>query len=260
VTSDYHAERVAFILGHLSANGDAEIEIVTANTPSDYAGKDIEIEDQKLETLKREWVDVIPRNSKIGLERFSTVYENAGREHHHYDTLSLAVVSALLIINGFAFWIVPGKSGWLLFFMVLGLAVIDLVLWSLYYRMAEAARTARRVLTRMEIEHRLPGFSSNWKPQRVEWYRTPPWLWSMKELITALAIALFLTLAIVALAAPSEPTIEVTQTPARSAVSNSNTSPTPVASANGNALDRWSNRVLGSEDDTNTNTNRRRRR
>jgi hypothetical protein len=276
VTSDYHAARAAFILGRLSASDDVEIEVIPARTPATYEGKDLELEEQKLETLRREWVDVIPRNRKLEPERFVAVYEDAGREHQHYDTLSLAVVSAMFILNGFAFTIVPGKGLGLSILMFLALGVIDLLLWSLYRRMAEAARTARRVLTRMEIEHRLPGFSSNWRPESsvsdgpTSWDRWPsslrsyvswPWLWSMKQLIAALAVAMFATLAIVALAWPGES--EIATTPNNAAMStNSSASPVPASSSNGNALDRWANRVLGSDDNTNSNsnTNRRRRR
>lgn len=257
VTSDYHAARVALILGRLSANDDAEIEVVTADTPSEYKGKDKELEPIKVARLKREWVDVIPRSANVPPERFVKVYEDAGREHRYYDTLSWAVVAVMLIINGIAFWIVPGKDGWVLLLLLIMLAIIDLLMWLFYSRMNDAARTARRVLTRMEFEHRLPGFSSNWRPETREWFRSPPWLWSMKELVAALAALLFITLVIASFAAPSEPRREIL--PTRTASSNSNstyTSPTP-AGVNGNALDRWANRMLGND---NSNANRRRER
>jgi len=260
VTSDYHTARVAFILGRLSAETDAEIEIVTADTPSGYTGDDKQEEDQKVERLKREWVDIIPRNDRnVSAERFMAVYTDAGREHQHYDTLSLAVISALFIVNAFAFSIVPGRGWGLTTLLLLVLAFVDLLLWSLYNRMAEAARTARRVLTRMEIEHRMPGFSSNWRPEKREWLR--PWTWSMKELITALAALLFAGLAIVSLAPTTERQQELPQN--RSVTTNSNSaasSPLPANAANGNALDRWANSVMGPQNNTNTNANTRRRR
>ena len=261
VTSDYHAARVASILGRLSGGDDAEIEVVTADTPSGYKGSDRDEEKAKVERLKREWVDVIPRNSDVPPGRLMAVYAEAGREQQHYDTLSLAVVSALFIVNAFAFSVVPGRGPWTTVLLLIALAAIDLLLWSLYNRMAEAARTARRVLTRMETEHRIPGFSSNWRPQTREWFRSPPWEWSMKELITALAAILFLTLAAVALFSSSDGRPE--GVPPRSVTSNSNANSnasTAVSNtANGNALDRWTNRVLGPEENRNSNVNSRRR-
>jgi uncharacterized SAM-binding protein YcdF (DUF218 family) len=261
VTSDYHAERVAFILSRLSGGDDAEIEVVPADTPSGYTGKDREEEKVKVERLRREWVDVIPRNADVPPGRLMAVYAEAGREQQHYDTLSLAVLSALFIVNAFAFSIVPGRGLWPTMLLLIALAAIDLLLWSLYNRMAEAARTARRVLSRIEIEHRIPGFSSNWRPQTREWFRLPPWEWSMKELVTALAAILFLTLAATALFSVGEQRTETV--PTRSVYSNSNANANVGSagsnSANGNALDRWANRVLGPEENRNTNTNTRRR-
>ena len=261
VTSDYHAERVAFILSRLSENEVAEIEVIAAETPDEYDGKDKQLEPKKVRDLKREWVNVIRRKAEVPPGRFVSVYGDAGREHQHYDTLSLAVISAVFVIDGFAFLVVPGKGGWLLALMLLSLALINALLWLLYNRMADAARTARRVMTRMEIEHRLPGFSSNWRSEAGDWYRKAPWLWSMKELITALAAVLFATLVIVALTAPGE---DETATRTASAVANSNASPGPGVNTNsaaaGNALTRWSNRVLGTEDNANTNANANRRR
>lgn len=256
VTSDYHAERVAFILGRLSADSDADIEVEIADTPSGYQGEDKRLEPQKVENLKREWVDVIRRNSKVAPERFVAAYQESGLEQRHYDTLSLAVVSALFIVNAFALTIVPGNSGWSLFIMLIAVAIIDLLLWSLYNRMAESARTARRVLTRMEFEHRMPGFSSNWRPQATEWFRTPPWLWSMKALVAALAVTLYVSLFVMALLARSEPEPNTSQSLSRTPVANSST--TPSASSDGNALDRWANAMMNSANNANSNANRRR--
>ena len=195
-------------------------------------------------------------------ERFVSVYEEAGREKRHFATLSAAIVAAMLVINGFAFLIVPGKDGWLLFLMLIGLAVIDFVLFAIYYRMSEAGRTARRVLTRMEMENRMPGFSSNWRTGDGEFYRTPPWLWSMRDLIAALAVLSFLTLALVSLLWPAAPVVkEPVRTYSNSAVSNSaSASPTPYVSPTGNSLDRWTNRVLGNDENANVNANTGRRR
>jgi uncharacterized SAM-binding protein YcdF (DUF218 family) len=260
VTSDYHAARVGFVLGRLSVNDDAEIEVVTADTPSTYQGTDKELEEKKLARLKREWVDVIPRTSKTAPERFVAVYENAGREYRRHNTLSTIAVAGIVAINGFAFLIVPGNAGWTLFFMLLALAIIDLLLWSLYERLADTARMARLVLTRMEIEHRMPGFSMNRVPRYAEWYRSPPWLWSMKELVTALTVALFVAVAILSLSAPSENREETPRNRVASPVANSIPSPTPVNSTNGNAVDRFANAVLGSANNSNINANTRRRR
>jgi hypothetical protein len=264
VTSDYHAERVAFLLGRLSASDDADIEVVPAPTPSDYNGIDRSLEPEKIERLRREWVDVPSRTRDGRLpEGLPVVYQDAGREHQHYDTLSLAVVSALFIVNAFAFSIIPGRGGWFYTIVLLILtAAIDLMLWSLYNRMADAARTARRVLNRIEIEHRLPGYSTNWRTEGKRWYELPPWRWSMKDLVTALAIALFVTLAVVAFAAVGEPEISTTPRASTPTAANVTVSPTPIGSANGNAIDRFANAVMGSQNiaNSNVNTNDRRRR
>ena len=259
VTSDYHAARVAFILGRLSANDDAEIEVIPAPTPASYTGKDKGLEDRKLETLRKDWVDVIPRNSKVAPERFVAVYENAGRERRHHNALSIVTIAGLLSVNAFAFLIVPGNGGWLLFLMLLLVAVIDGALWLLFYRLNSAAHIAMRVVTRMEIEHRLPGFAANWRTQTAEWFRSPPWAWSLKEIVSILTIALFLAVAFEALADRSGPREESTSRTTTSTVANSNASPTPVASTNGNAVDRFANAVMSSQN-SNSNTNTRRRR
>ena len=261
ITSDYHAERVAFILSRLSTNDNAEIEVVPADTPAEYKGVDKQQEAEKVDHLKKEWVEVIRRSAEVPPGRFVAVYQDAGREHQHYETISWAAVAALLIVNGFAFLIVPGKTGLLLVLLLLLFAVIDLVLWLLYDRMADAARMARYVLNRMEIEHRLPGFSSNWRTTHGEWYRMPPWQWSIRDLVAALTITLFLTLAVLSLVIATDTKNEKVETRASSSIANSATaSPTPISGSNGNALDRWSNSVLSSQDNSNSNTNTRDRR
>lgn len=262
VTSDYHAARVAFILGRLSANDDAEIEVVPAATPASYTGKDKDLEERKLAVLKRDWVDVIPRASKVGPERFVAVYANAAHELNHHNTLSFVVIAGLLAVNAFAFLIVPGNGGWVLVLMLLLLAVIDATLWLVFYRLNNAAHTAMRVVTRMEIEHRIPGFASNWRTHTAEPFRSPPWAWSMKEIVTVLAVALFLAVAVASFASRSETREETVPNRAAStaANTNANASPTPVFAGNGNAVDRFANAVMGSQDNSNANSNRRRRR
>jgi len=261
VTSDYHAARVAFILGRLSANDDAEIEVIPAPTPASYTGKDKDLEERKLSILKKDWVDVIPRNSKVAPERFVAAYENAGRERRHHNTLSIVVIAGLLAVNAFAFLIVPGNGGWVLFIMLLLLAIIDGALWLLFYRLSNAAHTAMRVVTRMEIEHRIPGFAANWRTQSAEWFRSPPWMWSVKELVTALAAALFIAVSLAALTSRGDEREETlpTRTTSSTSIGNSNASPTPVSSTNGNAVDRFANAVMGSQN-SNSNVNTRRRR
>jgi len=257
VTSDYHAERVAMILGRLSGNDDAEIEVVSAETPAGYQGADRALEPAKIARLKRDWVDVIPRNANVPPERLVAVYADAGRERQHFDNLSVGAALALLLVNAFAFLIVPGRGGWTLVLLLLLLLVIDVLVWAVYWRFADAASTAGRLLTRMETEHRMPGFWSNWRTGALEWYRSAPWLWPMKYLVTGLAAALFLAVVVASWAAESGETYR--EYPSRSVTSNSNssTSPTPyVSNTNGNALDRWANRIT--ENNSNANSNRRR--
>ena len=262
VTSDYHAARVAFILGRLSANDDAQIEVIPAATPASYTGKDKDLEERKLAALRKDWVDVIPRTSKVAPERFVAAYDNAARELHYHNTLSFVVIAALLAVNAFAFLIVPGNSGWVLFLFLLLLAIVDGLLWLLFYRLNGAAHTALRVVNRMEIEHRIPGFVSNWQMANTQWFRSPPWMWSLREIVTALSVALFLAVAILSLASRTEPREEPApnRSSSTAANTNSNASATPVFAGNGNAVDRFANAVMSSQDNSNANTNRRRRR
>jgi hypothetical protein len=264
VTSDYQADRVAFILGRLSATDDAEIEIVTADTPSAYPGRDKQLEPQMLDSIRREWVNVIPRGAQVPPERLVSVYAGAAAEHRHYDTLSLAVLFAILAVNAFGFLVIPGHGLWTVIVLLIILAALDLLLWTMFKRLSDDARTARRVAARMEIEHRMPGFASNLHPPRtVEWYRSPPWQWSMKELVAALAGVLFVALALVSFAASnawdySGPSRRTTYPSVYSSPS-----PTPAGlseNGNGNAVDRFVNAVTSSQENSNTNSNRRRRR
>jgi hypothetical protein len=258
VTSDYHAERVAMILGRLSGNDDAEIEVVTAETPSGYTGADRALEPAKVARLKRDWVDVIPRNANVPGERLVAVYADAGRERQHFDNLSVGAALALLLVNAFAFLIVPGHGGWSLILLLLLLLVIDVLVWAAYWRFADAAGTAGRLLTRMETEHRMPGFWSNWQSGAIDWYRAAPWLWPLKYLVTGLAAALFLSVVVASMAAGGGGET-YREYPSRSnTVTNANAASTPYSSnSNGNALDRWANRLL--ESNSNVNDNRRRR-
>ena len=261
ITSDYHAMRVALILGRLSASDDADIEVIPAETPGGYAGKDIKLEPKKIERLKRDWVDVIPRSANVANERFAAVYEETGREHRHYEMLSLAVVAILVVLDAFAFWIVQGRSGWGWFLTLLLLAIINLLLWSLYNRMDAAAGTARRVLRRMEIEHRIPAFSSNWRPQIAEWYEIPPWHWPMRDLVIALGAVLLVNLLIVSLTGGNETRTEPAANRSTSVASNTAAaSPTPAITPPANAIDRFANAVMSSANNSNTNLNTRRRR
>jgi hypothetical protein len=261
VTSDYHADRVAFILGRLSANDDAEIEVVTADTPSAYPGRDKQLEPQKLAALRREWANVIPRGANVPPERLVSVYANAASEHRHYETLSVAIAFAVLAVNAFAYLVIPGHRVWMVIVLLLALAAIDLLLWTVFKGLADAARTARRVSARMEVEHRMPGFASNLRtPRTFQWYRSPPWLWSMKELLAMLACILFLALAVLSFAAADRPDKEPVREASPLSNANASASPTPANASTGNSLDRWANRVLGTDDNSNTNANRRQRR
>ena len=261
VTSDYHAARVAFILGRLSANDDAEIEVIPAPTPASYAGSDKLAEDKKLATLKNDWVDVIPRNSKATPERFVAAYTNAAHELRHHNSLSFVVIAGLLAVNAFAFLIVPGNGGWVLFLLLLLLAFVDSLFWLAFFRLNSAAHIAMRVVTRMEIEHRMPGFASNWQTNTSGWFRSSPLAWSLKEIVTALTVALFLAVAIASLTQHSEPREELNlnRTASSAANTNANASPSPTFAGNGNAVDRFANAVMSSQN-SNSNTNTRRRR
>ena len=260
VTSDYHADRVAMILGRLSGNDDAEIEVVPAETPSGYQGTDRALEPAKIERLKREWVDVIPRNANVPPERVTAVYSDAGRELRHFENLAMVAAAALVIVNAIAFLIVPGQTLFATIVLLIFVALIDAVLWLVFWRIWSSALTARRVLTRMEFEHRMPGTSANRLLDAGGWFNSAPWSWSMRELVTALTAVLFLGLVAAALASSSGGgSYREYPTTRTGVVSNANSavSPTPYSSnANGTAYDRFANRLM--ESNSNGTSNRRR--
>jgi len=86
-------------------------------------------------------------------------------------------------------------------------------------------------------------------------------MWSVKELVTALAAALFIAVSLAALTSRGDEREETlpTRTTSSTSIGNSNASPTPVSSTSGNAVDRFANAVMGSQN-SNSNVNTRRRR
>jgi hypothetical protein len=186
VTSDYHLARVLLILRRLRGNQMARIDFKAASTPDEYDGTDMHDEASKISSLLKGWEG--KRQLSLG-----NIYENADREHKHYDTMSLAVVSAMFVVNAFAIAFVPGKGLGSKILLVIILLFMNLFLLVMYVRMAEMARTARKVLFRIEFEKAPLGFSTSWTTRGLGWFLSSSRL-TLMSVIIYLAVLLYVAL------------------------------------------------------------------
>ncbi|HEV2300421.1 MAG TPA: YdcF family protein [Stellaceae bacterium] len=149
VTSNFHLRRAAYVFRRVFP--DFKLEFCGSDDPV-HAGKLHKRELDKLEAVKAEWVDV-PLYGLNGLRRFpKEIYENASKEHKHYDTLSIAVISGIFVIFGFPYIVSPRYQIMESFLFLLSSGGI-VALLILYDRMAFFARLARRVLRHIEAQH-----------------------------------------------------------------------------------------------------------
>lgn len=190
VTSDYHVPRVRFILEKVFQG--IRFSIQPSPTPADLKVAEEMEEKKRFKKLKNDWP---PKYIPAAEDLNKMVYEEAVGEHRHYDTVSLAVVTAMLVVGAFPFaatasdLIPKAEKARASVFLVA--AAIDFFLLQIYWRAAHNAFIARRVMRNIEIALESRGFSASYDPQSS---RTFP----MKTAITFLGIGMMLVLIIAA--------------------------------------------------------------
>lgn len=180
VTSDYHEKRVGYIMSKVFPDIKYRIAVVQdveklkkgkytsiSKNMRKLFGKDLSTEDAKYKSMIRYWVD-IPLYKKDYKEKIvSDVYVNAEKEHKHYDSISLASVSAMIALSSYVLTKVEeiemSRST-----IAICLAFLNVFFFFIYKRCADFAGTARNVMRNIEISYDNHGFSSNYVHQRYD--------------------------------------------------------------------------------------------
>jgi hypothetical protein len=164
VTSSFHMPRVEYICRRIFPDFPCDFEC--AHEKDDHSDR-APGEGKKLNELKAEWVDVPlyrdpPRGNRFPLP----IYVNAAKEQKHYDFLSYLFVSAIFLAFAFPYTVDPAKLRFCTWPLFLLSTLAILLLYTMYYRAAHTARTARTVMRNIEAQYGQPGFSFNHRRQR----------------------------------------------------------------------------------------------
>jgi len=196
VTSSFHMQRVRYLCDRVFSEFTRDFAACDADDahPEEKAS-----EKRKLHDLKRRWVD-IPLYGTLGKSsHFPTpVYQNASREHKHYDFISYLFISGMLLSFAFPYTLDASKfdlEGFGFLAFVLSAAFI-LFFYLMYLRAARFAGQARRVVSLLEAHYQLPGFSLNYERSPSGWrflggFR-PSRLWGFRVLLAILALLMCL--------------------------------------------------------------------
>jgi DUF218 domain len=189
LTSDFHMERSRYIFERICRG--KTMEFVEAKTPDEIdIEKERRHERHSLSQLQKNWVDV----PDIAFGFPKEVYKNASEEQKHYDNLSLAIASGILIVFSFAYASDLSRFplGRPLSFIFAALIILGFL--GIYDRACNAARTARRVLRQIEIAFDCPGFSTaHWRTYASQGF------FSIRMLIYIMSIAMILCLLVSAI-------------------------------------------------------------
>ena len=186
VTSDYHAGRVKLILQNVLR--DIAVSVHEAATPDKCKPEEERKERESLKRLKADWIT--PPLYEAG--KFpNAVYEAAANDQRHYDGISLATVTAIVVVSAVpVFSVVSFLDGCWNAVPFFSVALVDLALWAIYERASCTARTARRTVRAIEIGFGVRGFSANYEPERLflRWF--PTIKSSVRFLIALMLVAL----------------------------------------------------------------------
>ena len=157
VTSAFHIQRARYVFSRVFPL--YKIRCHEAANQSGGAREALQRrhEKKRLRETKRKWVDV----SQLCLTALpDDCVSNLGEEVRHYDNLSLACVTAIVVAFGFVIsGSLPSVGPAVPNVTYLGCALMVTALYYLYYRFAETAASARRVMKSVEMLYGVPGLS-----------------------------------------------------------------------------------------------------
>jgi hypothetical protein len=142
-------KRVKYIFGRIFQGYELEYHEVEDLTDNKRALEKDEV--MKLDKLKKEWVDIASFDLNKSPEKY---YENLGHEFIHYDNFSYFALVGAFITSAYSFSnsIIP-----LQYFVG---AIVVVLFWYLYSRLANTAAAARKVMKAIEKLYGVPGLSS----------------------------------------------------------------------------------------------------
>jgi uncharacterized membrane protein len=186
VTSEYHKERVKFICNKIFNN--FEYNVVTekdypntkiSNETYSMIQKEAKIEKKKKMAEINNWVD-IPLDSDSFPQ---IIYDNASSEHKHYDTISIALITAIIIIGSTPLSFDNNLK------VLLISSILNVVIFLMYLRAAKFAKRARRVMVFLELSYEKQGFSVDYDRNKLEpWRLFQVKTWDLKHLASLIFI------------------------------------------------------------------------
>ncbi len=154
VSSNFHMGRVKYIFGRTMLG--YNLEYLSVPDPANFDKGILEGERNKLNKLKKEWVDI----AGFDLNNFpEKSYEQIGHEFRHYDNFSYFAVGGAFVSCGYSLShdIIYGNGCVIQYVVTIFLVA---VLWYLYARLANTAFAAQRVMIALEKLYAVPGLSS----------------------------------------------------------------------------------------------------
>jgi uncharacterized SAM-binding protein YcdF (DUF218 family) len=180
VSSDYHIPRIEYIAERLLPEIGCEYHV--SPVPDEERSRLEALERKSFGRLRAEWV-IGPLYHPGGA--FPTdVYSSAGNDQRHYDSLSLAVITAMIVVAAYASAPSAGDAAsrndapWCDEGVRKAISAgLVTMLFILYDRLAHWARSARRMLRFIELGFDQRGFSSNFAPLRRFGEFPSVWWW-----------------------------------------------------------------------------------
>lgn len=163
VTSEFHMERVKYIFHRMFP--EMKLSFHEAASIENHNPQRDKQESRKLEKLQKEWVSgpLYTKNRDFPRE----VYENADREHKHYDNLSYFTVLAIVISSVFPHVSTFSSLGENLYWLPFTLSVLMIgIFYRIYWRMAKTGDVARALMRWIELGFGKPGLVTNYRRQQ----------------------------------------------------------------------------------------------
>jgi hypothetical protein len=193
LTSSFHMVRVKYIFSRVLQGYNLQYHEASNSLDTIILKKQIKHEERALKILRKEWVDI----SNLNLQKFpAPSYESIGNELRHYDNLSyLAIVGAFLLFG----FVMNKKLPCPCINIIISIGEIALILLFLYlyWRLANTAAAARRVLKSIEKLYGVPGLSSTQNKTRLFGFNlTVKWLTTLiiSIMIAYILINIFITI------------------------------------------------------------------